>query len=216
MSERRDPQLAAVQVIDHPLVAARLSVMRDKRSDNATFRLALAELTTMLLYETMRGAATEPFEVETPVAAAAGNRLREPVLLVPILRAGLGMLDSATRLIPEADIGFVGMARDEHTHEPHLYMESLPQSLDRQHVIVLDPMLATGGSLISCIEILRKNGARKITVACVLAAPEGLARVMQYDSALNVVTASIDEKLDGNAFIVPGLGDAGDRQFGAV
>jgi uracil phosphoribosyltransferase len=147
---------------------------------------------------------------------AVGFRVAGEPLLVPVLRAGLGMAGIAHDLLPEAQMGFVGLARDEATHQPHVYLESLPQAVAGRPVFVLDPMLATGGSLVHCCRSLVERGADDITVVCVLAAPEGLARLKAASLPVRVVTASIDERLDDQAFIVPGLGDAGDRQFGAV
>ncbi len=203
-------------VVDHPLAAARLTTMRDERTDNATFRAALRELTVMLVYEATQGVPVVPAPVQTPVGPAAGSRLANPPLLVPVLRAGLGMAEAAFGLLPEAQMGFVGLARDEVTFEPRAYMESLPASLAGRPVLVLDPMLATGGSLHHCCSLLAARGATDITVICALAAPEGLRRLEDSGLPLRVVTASIDERLNDRAYIVPGLGDAGDRQFGAV
>ncbi len=203
-------------VVDHPLAAARLTTMRAESTDNATFRAALRELTLMLVYEATRSVAVEAVSVQTPVGAATGTRLANPPLLVPVLRAGLGMADAALGLLPEAQMGFVGLARDELTFQPRAYMESLPETLAGRPVLVLDPMLATGGSLHHCCQLLTDRGATDITVICVLAAPEGLARLAASDLPVRVVTASIDERLNDRAYIVPGLGDAGDRQFGAV
>jgi uracil phosphoribosyltransferase len=203
-------------VVDHPLAAARLTTMRAESTDNATFRAALRELTLMLVYEATRSVAVETISVRTPVGAAAGTRLTNPPLLVPVLRAGLGMADAALGLLPEAQMGFVGLARDELTFQPRAYMESLPESLAGRPVLVLDPMLATGGSLLHCCQLLADRGATDITVLCVLAAPEGLQRLAGSGLPIRVVTASIDERLNDRAYIVPGLGDAGDRQFGAV
>jgi uracil phosphoribosyltransferase len=205
-----------VLVVDHPLAKSRLTAMRDERTDNGQFRAALHELTTMLVYEAARSFATEQFTVQTPVAVAEGTRLANPPLLVPVLRAGLGMADSALALLPESSMGFVGLARDEHTFEPRAYMESLPADLTGQPVMVLDPMLATGGSLEHCCRLLADRGCADIIVLCVLAAPEGLTRLERSGLPLRVVTASIDEGLNDKMFIVPGLGDAGDRQFGGM
>ncbi|GAB2912495.1 uracil phosphoribosyltransferase [Rhodococcus aerolatus] len=201
-------------VVDHPLAAARLSTLRDERTDGAGFRAALRELTLMLIYEATRDAPTETYELTTPVTTTRGVRLARPPLLVPVLRAGLGMADQAHALVPEAHMGFVGMARDERTHEPVPYMESLPEDLAAVPVLVLDPMLATGGSMVNTIELLVARGATDVTCICVLAAPEGLERLAGSGLPVRVVTASVDERLDERAFIVPGLGDAGDRQFG--
>jgi uracil phosphoribosyltransferase len=203
-------------VVDHPLAAARLTTMREESTDNATFRAALQELTLMLVYEATREVAVEPVPLRTPVGATTGTRLVNPPLLVPVLRAGLGMAGAALGLLPEAQMGFVGLARDEATFQPRAYMESLPASLAGRPVLVLDPMLATGGSLQHCCQLLADRGATDITILCVLAAPEGLARLEASGLPVRVVTASIDERLNDRAYIVPGLGDAGDRQFGAV
>ena len=205
-----------VLVVDHPLAQTRLTAMRDSRTDSANFRAALHELTTMLAYEAARTFAAETFPVETPVATATGTRLANPPLLVPVLRAGLGMADAALALLPESSMGFVGLARDEHTYEPRAYMESLPADLRGAQVLVLDPMLATGGSLEHCCRLLADRGCTDIVVLCVLAAPAGIERLKQSGLPLRLVTASIDERLNENMFIVPGLGDAGDRQFGGM
>ena len=205
-----------VRVVDHPLARARLSSMRDARNDNATFRAALRELTLMLVYEATRDAPLAETPLHTPVARTVGYRLATPPVLVPVLRAGLGMAESALNLVPEAQMGFVGMARDETTHLPVPYMESLPESLVGRPVFVLDPMLATGGSMVHTIELLTKRGADDVTAVCALAAPEGVARLADSGLPVRLVTASVDERLNDSAFIVPGLGDAGDRQFGAV
>ena len=183
--------------------------MRDAETDSGAFRAALHELTTMLVYEATRSIPVDTFPITTPVRLAQGTRVANPPLLVPVLRAGLGMSDAALALLPESSMGFVGLARDEHTFEPRAYRESVP-------VLVLDPMLATGGSLLHCCRLLADRGATDITVLCVLAAPEGIARLKASGLPLRLVTASIDEGLNEYAFIVPGLGDSGDRQFGAI
>lgn len=203
-----------VQVVEHPLAAARLTAMRDRASDSAVFRAALRELTTLLVYEATRSVAVERLTVDTPVAQAQGVRLANPPLLVPVLRAGLGMADAAHALLPEATMGFVGLARDEKTHEPRAYMESLPDDLTGRHVIVLDPMVATGGSLVRCCQMIAERGCTDICVVCVLIAPDGIERLRDSGLPLRVTTASLDDGLNEDAFIVPGLGDAGDRQFG--
>ena len=201
-------------MVDHPIVRSRLTVMRDKRSSNAEFRAALRELATLLVYEATRDVAVTEVPVTTPVGPATGVTLANPPLLVPVLRAGLGMAEAALNLLPESQMGFVGVARDELTHEPVPYMVSLPESLAGRPVLVLDPMLATGGSLLHCLQLLASRSAADITVVCALVAPEGLARIEQSGLPVRIVTASVDERLNDAAFIVPGLGDAGDRQFG--
>jgi uracil phosphoribosyltransferase len=203
-----------VRVVDHPLAAARLTTLRDERTDNAAFRAALRDLTMMLVYEATRDAAVEPVPLRTPLAETTGVRLANPPLLVPVLRAGLGMVDQAHALIPEARVGFVGVARDEETHQPMPYLESLPDDLSAQPVMVLDPMLATGGSMAHTIDLLQSRNAIDITALCVVVAPEGLAAVEKVAPDLKLYTATIDERLNEIAYIVPGLGDAGDRQFG--
>jgi uracil phosphoribosyltransferase len=205
-----------VTIIDHPLVATRLSKMRDSRTDNATFRAALRELTMMLVYESSRALLTEQMPIVTPVGPTTAVRLANPPLLLPVLRAGLGMADQAHSLIPEAQMGFVGLARDELTLLPASYMESLPQHLDGRPVFVLDPMLATGGSMVHTIRLLFSRGATDVTVICALAAPEGLLALKDCGLRVRVITAAVDERLNERGFIVPGLGDAGDRQFGAI
>jgi uracil phosphoribosyltransferase len=205
-----------VLVVDHPLAQSRLTDMRDARTSPDAFRAALHELTTMLVYEAARSFAVDRYPVQTPVAPAQGTRLANPPLLVPVLRAGLGMAGSALALLPESSMGFVGLARDEHTYQPRAYMESLPADLHGIPVLVLDPMLATGGSLEHCCRLLAERGCTDITVLCVLAAPAGIERLERSGLPLRLVTASIDEGLNERMFIVPGLGDAGDRQFGGM
>lgn len=209
-----------VHVVEHPLAAARLTTLRDTRSDNAAFRTALRDLTLMLVYEATGSAPVESSTVRTPVAETTGYRLANPPLLVPVLRAGLGMVDQAHALIPEARVGFVGMARDEDTWQPTPYLESLPADLSAQPVFVLDPMLATGGSMVYTLELLHARGAADITMLCVVAAPQGVTAIQECaerfgpSTSVRLFTATIDEGLNDAAYIVPGLGDAGDRQFG--
>jgi uracil phosphoribosyltransferase len=205
-----------VMVVDHPLAASRLSIMRDARTDNATFRAALRELTTMLIYEASRNLATEQVPIDTPVASTFAVRLADAPVLVPVLRAGLGMAEQAQALIPQARMGFVGVARNEVTLLPTPYMESLPERLNGRPVYVLDPMLATGGSMVHTIKLLIARGATDVTAICALAAPEGLIKLAESGLRVRVVTASVDERLNHKGYIVPGLGDAGDRQFGAI
>jgi uracil phosphoribosyltransferase len=203
-----------VRVVNHPLAAVRLTALRDERTDNAAFRAALGELTLMLIYEATRDAPRENVAVRTPLAETAGTRLATPPLLVAILRAGLGMVEQAHALLPEASVGFVGVARDEETASPTPYLESLPDDLGGRPVIVLDPMLATGGSMTHAVNLLHRRGADDITVLCVVAAPEGIAALEKTAPQARLFTAAIDDGLNDVAYIVPGLGDAGDRQFG--
>jgi len=203
-----------VRVVDHPLAAARLTTLRDEATDNAAFRAALRDLTLMLVYEATRDVAVQTVPVRTPVAETTGCRLANPPLLVPVLRAGLGMVDQAHALIPEAQVGFVGVVRDEETHLPTPYLASLPDDLSTQPVFVLDPMLATGGSMVHTLELLYSRDAVDVTAICVVAAPEGIAALEKAAPDVRLYTATVDYGLNESAYIVPGLGDAGDRQFG--
>jgi uracil phosphoribosyltransferase len=209
-------------VADHPLVAHKLTALRDASTDTPVFRRLTDELVTLLAYEATRHIRVEPVSVRTPVAPATGVRLARPVpLVVPVLRAGIGMLDGMTRLLPSADVGFVGLARDEQTLVAATYAERLPTDLTGRDVFVLDPMLATGGTLETVVRMLVSRGAATVTAICLLAAPEGLARLAaafpdDTPARVRVVTAGLDEKLNDRGYIVPGLGDAGDRLFGEI
>ena len=209
-------------VADHPLVAHKLTTLRDVETETPTFRRLTDELVTLLAYEATRHIKVEPVSVTTPVAVADGVRLARPVpLVVPVLRAGIGMLDGMTRLLPNADVGFVGLARDEQTLVATTYATRLPARLSGRDAFVLDPMLATGGTLETVIGMLVSRGAATVTAICLLAAPEGVVRVAQAfpDDAgvpVRVVTAAMDRSLNERGYIVPGLGDAGDRLFGAI
>lgn len=208
-----------VTVLDHPLVAHKLSVLRDKSTPSPVFRQLVEELVTLLAYEATREVRVESITIQTPVAETQGVGLSRPrPLVVPILRAGLGMLEGMTRLIPTAEVGFLGMARDDTTLDIITYAERLPEDLTGRQVYVLDPMLATGGTLREAIKFLYRRGAEQITCVCLLAAPEGIAKLEEElgDAEVNLVLAAIDERLDENAYIVPGLGDAGDRLYGVV
>ncbi|MCU1574960.1 MAG: uracil phosphoribosyltransferase [Micrococcaceae bacterium] len=208
-----------VLVADHPLVAHKLTVLRDKNTPSPVFRLLTEELVTLLAYEATREVRVEPVNIETPVTKTVGTGLVKPTpLVVPILRAGLGMLEGMTRLLPTAEVGFLGMARNEETLEAITYAERLPDDLTGRQVYVLDPMLATGGTLREAIKFLFDRGAADITCICLLAAPEGLETLRAELEGRNVtiVLASIDERLNEKSYIVPGLGDAGDRLYGVV
>jgi len=206
-------------VVDHPLVSHKLTTLRDVHTDSPTFRSLTDELVTLLAYEATREVRVEPHEIVTPVAPATGVRLARPApLVVPILRAGLGMLDGMMRLLPTAEVGFLGMMRNEETLEATTYAERLPEDLSGRQCYVLDPMLATGGTLAAAIRFLVDRGADHITCICLLAAPEGVARLEAglegVDVPVTVVTAALDERLNEKGYIVPGLGDAGDRLYG--
>jgi len=209
-----------LHVADHPLVAHKLTVLRDVNTASPTFRLLVDELVTLLAYEATREVHVEAVDIVTPVTATTGVKLADPrPIVVPILRAGLGILDGMTRLLPTAEVGFLGMQRDEETLEAITYANRLPDDLSGRQCFLLDPMLATGGTLVAAIDYLLKRGARDVTAVCLLAAPEGLAVVEKFvgDRAdVSVVVAAVDERLNDKAYIVPGLGDAGDRLYGVV
>jgi uracil phosphoribosyltransferase len=208
-----------VHVVDHPLVSHKLTTLRDETTDSPTFRRLADELVTLLAYEATRDVRVDPVTVQTPVSAAQGVHLAQPKpLVVPILRAGLGMLEGMMRLMPTAEVGFLGMARNEETLEALTYAERLPKDLSGRQCYVLDPMLATGGTLAAAIRFLVDRGADHITAICLLSAPEGCDRVESELEGLTVpvtiVTAAMDERLNEKGYIVPGLGDAGDRLYG--
>ncbi|MET4702850.1 uracil phosphoribosyltransferase [Frigoribacterium sp. UYMn621] len=208
-----------VHVADHPLITHKLTVLRDKNTPSPTFRALAEELMTLLAYEATRNVRVETVTVQTPVASATGLAISQPrPLVVPILRAGLGMLEGMVKLIPTAEVGFLGMVRDEETLQPTTYAERLPDDLSNRQCFVLDPMLATGGSLIAAIDFLLARGAVDVTAVCLIAAPEGLAAVeaAMEGRDVTIVLGAVDEKLNEVGYIVPGLGDAGDRLYGLV
>lgn len=208
-----------VHVADHPLITHKLTVLRDKRTPAPVFRALTEELVTLLAYEATRNVRTEAVTIETPVTQTVGIEISRPrPLVVPILRAGLGMLDGMVKLLPTAEVGFLGMVRNEETLEPTTYAERLPDDLSDRQCFVLDPMLATGGSLGAAIEFLFDRGAVDVTAICLLAAPEGVAALEKATEGrdVTIVLGSLDERLNENGYIVPGLGDAGDRLYGLV
>jgi uracil phosphoribosyltransferase len=205
-----------VTVVEHPLAGQLLTRLRDETTDRAGFRRAMDDLSGILVYEATRQLPVEPIEVDTPLGPARGVRVVDPPLVVPVLRAGLGMLGGVLRHLPETDTGFIGLARNEETFVPEPYMSSVPDDLDGRPVLVLDPMLATGGSLDHTCRLLAERRAGPLTAVCVLAAPEGIERLRDTDLVAHLVTASIDSHLNEQAYIVPGLGDAGDRLFGTA
>jgi uracil phosphoribosyltransferase len=205
----------AITIVDHPVCTDALARIRDRDTPNALFRQNLERIGTLLIAEATKSLPTVDGTVETPLTTAAARRIAVQPVVVPILRAGLGFVGPAQELLPNADIGFIGMARNETTHQPEPYVNKLPESLAGRPVIVIDPMLATGGSLIHTIRLLLERDAPEpITVVCALAAPEGIQALEDAGLSIHLVTAAIDERLNEHAFIVPGLGDAGDRQFG--
>src|SRR5690625_2233223 len=210
-----------IHVADHPLISHKLTTLRDVATDSPTFRRLTEETVTLLAYEATRDVRIEPVRVQTPVATAEGVKLSTPKpLVVPILRAGLGMLEGMQRLLPTAEVGFLGMIRNEETLEASTYAERLPDNLAGRQCYVLDPMLATGGTLAAAVDFLVRRGADDITAICLIAAPEGIAKMEaeleNVPVPVTLVTAGLDERLDHRGYIVPGLGDAGDRLYGIV
>jgi uracil phosphoribosyltransferase len=208
-----------VIVADHPLITHKLTMLRDKNTPSSTFRTLTDELMTLLAYEATRDVRVVPHHIETPVAPTEGVTLAEPrPLIVPILRAGLGMLDGLLRLMPSAETGFLGMVRDESTLQPSVYAERLPANLTGRQCYVLDPMLATGGSLVAAIDFMFERGSTDVTAVCLLGSPEGVAAVEKAvgDHDVTLVLGALDEKLNEHGYIVPGLGDAGDRLYGVA
>ena len=201
-------------VVDNPLAQERLTRLRDKATSPIAFRRVLQELSMFLIYEATRDVAADDVEVETPLAPTSGVYIQHPPLIVPVLRAALGMLDAALTLLPMAEVGFLGVRRNEETLEIEPYLQTVPHQLNGHPVLLLDPMLATGGSLEHACGVIRDCGAGDITAVCALAAPEGVERIGHSGHVKRLVVASIDDGLNEHAFIVPGLGDAGDRQFG--
>jgi uracil phosphoribosyltransferase len=206
----------SLHVVEHPLIADSLTRVRDLHTPNALFRQELERIGTLLIAEATRSLPTHAVKVQTPLTETNGRTLTAQPVVVPVLRAGLGFLHAAQDLLPNADVGFIGVARDEETFQPKPYVNKLPERLAGRQVIVLDPMLATGGSLAHTCHLLVERGATgTIIVVCVLAAPEGIQYLRDSGFDLAVYTAALDERLNDTAFIVPGLGDAGDRQFGS-
>lgn len=203
-----------VTVIAHPLVRHNLTKLRDKRTGAQEFRRGLGEVAALMVYEATRSFQTRPVQVSTPLARTRGAQLKKQVFLVPILRAGLGMLPSILQLIPHAQVGFIGLKRHEKSLQANVYHKSLPRNLRSHEIILIDPMLATGGSAVAALELLSERGARSMRLVSLVAAPEGIRHVRLHFPTVPIFTAAIDQRLDGKGFIVPGLGDAGDRLFG--
>ena len=206
-----------VHVANHPLITHKITVLRDKITPSPTFRQLVEELVTLLAYEATREVKVHEIDVETPLTKTKGVRLSDPQpLIVPVLRAGLGMLEGMMKLLPTAEVGFLGIKRNEETLEPYTYAERLPDDLTGRQVFIIDPMLATGGTLIDSINYVFDRGATEVTAVCLLGAPEGLKAVENAigDKNVTVVLGALDEKLNEVGYIVPGLGDAGDRLYG--
>jgi uracil phosphoribosyltransferase len=203
-----------VTVIAHPLVQHNLAQLRDKRTQPQEFRRLLGEISSLMIYEATRSLGVKKTVVQTPLAPCAGVKLEREVALVPVLRAGLGMLNAILELIPHARVGFIGLKREETTLRAMFYHKSLPQNLGRFEVILIDPMLATGGSTVAAIDLLQQQGAKHIRVVNLVAAPEGIAMVQKHHPRVPIYVAAVDKKLNERGYIIPGLGDAGDRLFG--
>jgi uracil phosphoribosyltransferase len=203
-----------VTVIAHPLVQHNLTRLRDARTGSEEFRRGLGEVAGLMVYEATRSLQTRPVSVSTPLAKTRGAQLKHEVVLVPILRAGLGMLGSILQLIPHARVGFIGLKRHERTLKASVYHKSLPAKLTSFEIILIDPMLATGGSAVAALKLLEERGAQRVRLVSLVAAPEGIAHVHENYPELPIFTAAIDAKLDARGYILPGLGDAGDRLFG--
>ena len=206
-----------VTIADHPLITHKLTVLRDKNTPSPVFRQLVEELVTLLAYEATREVRTESVEIETPVTATTGLKLSKPKpIIVPVLRAGLGMLEGIIKLLPTAQVGFLGIKRDEETLQPYTYANRLPEDLNGRQVYIIDPMLATGGTLIDSIDYVFERGATDVTAICLIGAPEGVEAVRKHvaDKKVSLVLGALDEKLNEIGYIVPGLGDAGDRLYG--
>lgn len=205
-----------VTVIDHPVVHRDLTILRDRNTSTTLFRQALARIATILAYHSLRNIPLKKTSVMTPIQETTGYELDTNITVVPILRAGLGLVDGIIQFIPDAKVGHLGMYRDEKTHKPIDYYVKLPDGIQSSHILLVDPMLATGGSAHDAIGYLKQQGAEKILFMCLISAPEGIRLLLETYPDIQIVTAAIDEKLNEDAFIVPGLGDAGDRIFGTI
>jgi uracil phosphoribosyltransferase len=203
-----------VTVIKHPLVQHNLTRVRDQRTQPQEFRRLLGEIASLMIYEATRSLRVKSVSVRTPLENAVGFTLEREIVLVPVLRAGLGMLDPILEIVPHARVGFIGLKREESTLRAHFYHKSLPKELGRCEVILIDPMLATGGSAVAALDFLREQGAKRIRFVSLVSSPEGIARVRKSHRTLPIFTAAVDRGLNDSGYILPGLGDAGDRLFG--
>jgi len=201
-------------IIQHPIVARDLTILRESRTKTADFRVAMARIATILAYYALKDLPLREIEVDTPITRTTGYQIDQKIVIVPILRAGLSLVDAIIDFVPDAKVGHLGMYRDETTHQPVDYYSNMPEDLDKALVLLVDPMLATGGSADDAIDFLQNSGAENIRFISLISAPEGLERISNKYPDVPIITAAVDEKLNDNAFIVPGLGDAGDRYFG--
>lgn len=211
-----DTNSGGLVVFDHPLIRHKMTIIRDERTPHPKFRATLAQIAGLMVYEVTRSFATDTFAVRTPMEETTGYRVRGAITVVPVLRAGLGMIDGILDIMPEARVGHLGMARDEETLEPKTYLSKLPRDLDAGPVVLVDPMLATGGSASAAVRLLREAGAVDLRMICLVAAPEGVARLRRDHPDLRVYAAALDERLNEKGYILPGLGDAGDRMYGTT
>ena len=207
---------ANLVVFDHPLIRHKLTHLRDESTGHRAFRANMAQIAGLMVYEVTRTFASETFDVRTPMGVTSGSRVRGDITVVPVLRAGLGMIDGILEIMPEARVGHLGLARDEATLKPKAYLNKLPRDLESGPVILVDPMLATGGSASAAVTMLRSAGAIDLRMICLVAAPEGVARMNADHPDVTVYAASLDEGLNEQGYIMPGLGDAGDRLFGTT
>ncbi|MGP1377376.1 MAG: uracil phosphoribosyltransferase [Bulleidia sp.] len=203
-----------LEVLNHPLITHKLTQMRQVQTGTKDFRENLDEIAELMAYEVCRDLPVEPVDIETPVAPCTGYQLSKEVIIVPILRAGIGLLDGIRRLVPTAKVGFIGMYRDEETLEPHEYFAKFPKDLEHAVVMVVDPMLATGGSAVAAIDVIKQRGAKNIKLVCLVGVPEGVRAVQKAHPDVDIYLAAMDDHLNEKGYIVPGLGDAGDRIFG--
>ena len=207
--------MGKVMVFDHPLIQHKVSIMRDKDTTSKEFRELAKEVALLMAFEVTRDLPVEPVDIETPICKAKVNMLAGPdIAIVPILRAGLGFVDGMLELVPTAKVGHVGLYRDPETHKPVEYYCKLPDQIDKRRIIVVDPMLATGGSAVAAINFIKERGGKDISFMCLIAAPEGIDELSKAHPDVDIFIAGKDEKLNENKYIVPGLGDAGDRLFG--
>ena len=203
-----------LEELNHPLITHKLTQMRRKETGTKDFRENLDEIAELMAYEVCRDLPVEPVDIETPVAPCTGYQLSKEVVIVPILRAGIGLLDGIRRLVPTAKVGFIGLYRDEKTLQPHEYFAKFPKDLDKAVVMIVDPMLATGGSALAAIHSVKERGAKNIKLVCLVGVPEGVRAVQKEYPDVDIYLAALDDHLNENGYIVPGLGDAGDRIFG--
>ena len=203
-----------LEVLNHPLITHKLTLMRDKNTNTRDFREYLNEIAELMAYEVCRDLPTTPISIETPIGPCTGYQLAKEIVIVPILRAGIGLLDGIRRLVPTAKVGFIGLYRDEDTLEPHEYFAKFPKALDDAIIMVVDPMLATGGSAVAAIDMIKKRGAKQIKLVCLVGVPEGVQAVQKAHPDVDIYLAAMDDHLNETGYIVPGLGDAGDRIFG--